>query len=413
MEERSLKVVDSNKTFFGKLSKTLSKIIIPTKIGINGMVITMKRNAMLKTYEAFSKENEDYEVLNNPKNSDVDKQKILSKKYKEAYSIYLEAIDKYIMDTVYKKVKTNTASAFEKDAMGNYYKITTLKEKEYTEYKYQKQKYLIELDYESLKLNAKGKALEKYKDFYVTQMDSFYKGILKNYSVKLAECSRRLDTSTDVYNKIFDILDEYINKILIIKLEDPNNGIEERVGSELNRLDQFDIGELDSKDYVEKNMLLLGISRQIFTHSLPLVAAEQCYDKLLKDIISIASSMHRAKVDEEKQVAEQNLEKAKLEAYNLLLDLLENYNIKLLSGKVYWEKTEERESYKKFYEEYEKAETAREKEILFLRREITTLEENDENKNIIKFYKDRLVSYGVMRKIKDDCKTSTKYIRNK
>ena len=389
MEERSLKVVDSNKTFFGKLSKTLSKIIIPTKIGINGIVINLKRNNMLKAYE----------VLNNPKNSDVDKQKILSKKYKEAYSIYLEAIDKYIMDTVYKKVKTNTASAFEKDAMGNYYKITTLKEKEYTEYKYQKQKYLIELDYESLKLNAKGKALEKYKDFYVTQMDSFYKGILKNYSVKLAECSRRLDTSADVYNKIFDILDEYINKILIIKLEDPNNGIEERVGSELNRLDQFDIGELDSKDYVEKNMLLLGISRQIFTHSLPLVAAEQCYDKLLRDIRKI--------------IVMTKDEKAKLEAYSLLLDLLEAYDIKLLSGKVYWEKTEERESYKKFYEEYEKAETAREKEILFLRREITTLEENDENKNIIKFYKDRLVSYGVMRKIKDDCKTSTKYIRNK
>lgn len=389
MEERSLKVVDSNKTFFGKLSKTLSKIIIPTKIGINGIVINLKRNNMLKAYE----------VMNNPKNSDPDKQKILSKKYKEAYSLYLEAIDKYIMDTVYKKVKTNTASAFEKDAMGNYYKITTLKEKEYTEYKYQKQKYLIELDYESLKLNAKGKALEKYKDFYVTQMDSFYKGILKNYSVKLAECSRRLDNSTDVYNKIFDILDEYINKILIIKLEDPNNGIEERVGSELNRLDQFDIGELDSKDYVEKNMLLLGISRQIFTHSLPLVAAEQCYNKLLRDIRKII-------------VMTQD-EKAKLEAYNLLLDLLENYNIKLLSGKVYWEKTEERESYKKFYEEYEKAETAREKEILFLRREITTLEENDENKNIIKFYKNRLVSYGVMRKIKDNCKTSTKYIRNK
>lgn len=389
MEERSLKVVDSNKTFFGKLSKTLSKIIIPTKIGINGIVINLKRNNMLKAYE----------VLNNPKNSDVDKQKILSKKYKEAYSLYLEAIDKYIMDTVYKKVKTNTASAFEKDAMGNYYKITTLKEKEYTEYKYQKQKYLIELDYESLKLNAKGKALEKYKDFYVTQMDSFYKGILKNYSVKLAECSRRLDNSTDVYNKIFDILDEYINKILIIKLEDPNNGIEERVGLELNRLDQFDIGELDSKDYVEKNMLLLGISRQIFTHSLPLVAAEQCYDKLLRDIRKIIV------ITQDK--------KAKLEAYNLLLDLLENYNIKLLSGKVYWEKTEERESYKKFYEEYEKAETVREKEILFLRREITALEENDENKNIIKFYKNRLVTYGVMRKIKDNCKTSTKYIRNK
>ena len=50
LEERSLKVVDSNKTFFGKLSKTLSKIIIPTKIGINGFVINLKRNNLLKNY---------------------------------------------------------------------------------------------------------------------------------------------------------------------------------------------------------------------------------------------------------------------------------------------------------------------------------------------------------------------------
>ena len=389
MEERSLKVVDSNKTFFGKLSKTLSKIIIPTKIGINGFVINLKRNNLLKAYE----------IMNNSKTIDEEKKKVISSKYQEAYSLYLEAIDKHIMDTVYKKVKTNTASEFEKEAMGNYYKITTLKSTDYVEYKYQKQKYLIELDYESLKMNTKSKALERYKEFYLTQMDTFYKGILKNYSVKLAECSRRINTNVDVYNKIFDVLSEYVSKILYIKMQDENSLIEEKIGNEIHRLDQFEIGELDAKDYIEKNMILLGISRQVFTHSLPLVAAEQCYDKLLKDIRKII-------------VMTQD-EKAKLEAYNLLLDLLENYNIKLLSGKVYWEKTEERESYKKFYEEYEKAETAREKEILFLRREITTLEENDENKNIIKFYKDRLVSYGVMRKIKDDCKTSTKYIRNK
>ena len=42
MEERSLKVIDTNKTFFGKLTNTLSKILIPTKIGINGLVINMK-----------------------------------------------------------------------------------------------------------------------------------------------------------------------------------------------------------------------------------------------------------------------------------------------------------------------------------------------------------------------------------
>ena len=387
MEERSLKVVDSNKTFFGKLSKTLSKIIIPTKIGINGIVINLKRNNLLKAYE----------IMNNSKTSDEEKKKVISSKYQEAYSLYLEAIDKHIMDTVYKKVKTNTASEFEKEAMGNYYKITTLKSTDYVEYKYQKQKYLIELDYESLKMNTKSKALERYKEFYLTQMDTFYKGILKNYSVKLAECSRRINTNVDVYNKIFDVLSEYVSKILYIKMQDENSLIEEKIGNEIHRLDQFEIGELDAKDYIEKNMILLGISRQVFTHSLPLVAAEQCYNKLLNDT--------------RKLIVRTTDEKVKMETYNLLLDLLEAYDIKLLSGKVYWEKIDEREKYKRFYAEYEKAETSREKEILFLKREISILDSNEENKEIIQFYKNRLISYGVMKSLKNNCRTSNKFTK--
>mgnify|MGYP004464101261 FL=1 len=387
MEERSLKVVDSNKTFFGKLSKTLSKIIIPTKIGINGFVINLKRNNLLKAYE----------IMNNSKTIDEEKKKVISSKYQEAYSLYLEAIDKHIMDTVYKKVKTNTASEFEKEAMGNYYKITTLKSTDYVEYKYQKQKYLIELDYESLKMNTKSKALERYKEFYLTQMDTFYKGILKNYSVKLAECSRRINTNVDVYNKIFDVLSEYVSKILYIKMQDENSLIEEKIGNEIHRLDQFEIGELDAKDYIEKNMILLGISRQVFTHSLPLVAAEQCYNKLLNDT--------------RKLIVRTTDEKVKMETYNLLLDLLEAYDIKLLSGKVYWEKIDEREKYKRFYAEYEKAETSREKEILFLKREISILDSNEENKEIIQFYKNRLISYGVMKSLKNNCRTSNKFTK--
>lgn len=387
LEERSLKVVDSNKTFFGKLSKTLSKIIIPTKIGINGFVINLKRNNLLKAYE----------IMSNSKTSDEEKKKVISSKYQEAYSLYLEAIDKHIMDTVYKKVKTNTASEFEKEAMGNYYKITTLKSTDYIEYKYQKQKYLIELDYESLKLNTKSKSLERYKEFYLTQMDTFYKGILKNYSVKLAECSRRINTNVDVYNKIFDVLSEYVSKILYIKMQDENSLIEEKIGNEIHRLDQFEIGELDAKDYIEKNMVLLGISRQVFTHSLPLVAAEQCYNKLLSDT--------------RKLIVRTTDEKVKMETYNLLLDLLEAYDIKLLSGKVYWEKIDEREKYKRFYAEYEKAETSREKEILFLKREISILDSNEENKEIIQFYKNRLISYGVMKSLKNNCRTSNKFTK--
>ncbi len=382
MEQRSLRVVDSNKTFFGKISSTLSKIMIPTKIGINGMVINFKRNNLLKSYEAKHKEGLDEE-----------KKKIAEDKYQEAYTLYLEAIDKYIMDSVYKKVKLNTASDFEKEAMGNYYKITSLKENEYIEYKYRKQKYLIELDYESLKLNAKEKLLEKYKAFYIEQMDIFYKGILKNYAVKLADTPRGGENlKIKVYTSIFETLNEYVSTILPIK---DNGKIDERIRDDYNKLDQFDIGELDAKDYVEKNMLLLNISRQLFTHSLPLVAAEQCYNKLLSDLRLII-----VRIESERQ---------KSEAYDLLLDLAEAYNIKTLSTKVYWEKLEEREKYKKFWEKYKNTDNPKEKEILFLKREIETIEDNENNRAILAFYKEKLISYGVMRKIKNSCRTSTKY----
>ena len=36
----------------------------------------------------------------------------------------------------------------------------------------------------------------------------------------------------------------------------------------------------------------------------------------------------------------------------MLINLIEDYNIKLLSSKVYWENANKREEYKKFYEKY-------------------------------------------------------------
>ena len=52
------------------------------------------------------------------------------------------------------------------------------------------------------------------------------------------------------------------------------------------------------------------------------------YEKLLKDIRKI--------------IVADKTKKAKLETYNIFLDLMEAYSIKLLSGKVYWEKVEEK-----------------------------------------------------------------------
>lgn len=180
MEERSLKITGADTGFFNKLTKTLTRMLIPTKIGINGMVITIKRNAMLKTYEAFSKESQEY-------NNDE-----LEKKFDSAYTVYLEALDKHIMDSIYKKVRNGTASDFEKEALSKYYEVTSLKEKDYIDYKYRKQKYLIDLDWQGINANSKEKIKQKYISFYIYKMDSLYKSILKNYSIKISRHNKCL-----------------------------------------------------------------------------------------------------------------------------------------------------------------------------------------------------------------------------
>ena len=54
VEHRELRVANTDKTFFTKLTNTISKLLIPTKVGINGMLISIKRNNLLKNYEMYS-----------------------------------------------------------------------------------------------------------------------------------------------------------------------------------------------------------------------------------------------------------------------------------------------------------------------------------------------------------------------
>jgi len=388
MEERSLKVVAPNTTFFNKISNTISKLLTPGKIGLNGMLISMKRNNLIKYYENYKK----FE-----KSTDVSKKDQALNRYEESYTLYLESIDKFIMDSVYKKVKNGSATVFERDALSNYYNIVHLKENEYLEYKYRKQKFLLELDFENFKTVGKEKLVEKYKCLYVEKMDVLYKGIIKNYSIKLADGIKAQTTGlVHLYKRIFETLEEYIKKIVPIKLEiDKENENYSTILAGYEDYEKFSVGKLDEKEYLEKNMILLGLSRVLFTHSLPLVAAEQCYNKLLRDLRSLI-------------VATTN-ETKKEEAYKMLIKLIEDYNVKLLSTKVYWENSDEREKYKKFWAKYSKLTDSEEKEILALQRELSGIENTTpKNKELRKFYKAKLVDFGVMKTLKDRCLTGEK-----
>ena len=391
MEERSLRITGTDKTFFNKITNTITKMLIPTRIGINGMLITVKRNALIKAFE----NNKDDENSN--------------KKYEEAYTAYLEALDKYVLDSIYKKVKNDTATNFEKEALSKYYGITRLKDTEYTEYKYRKQKYLLELDYESIKSGNKEKVLEKYNKFYISKMDSLYKGILKNYSIKLADTTNIYDSTKEwIYTKIFCTLEEYIENILYLKLKEEKTEKKEEIQKEYEKYEKFTVGKLDTRDSIEKNMVLLGISRKLFTHSLPLIVAEQCYMKLLKDARSLVQDTKIANKREK--------------AYTMLINLIEDYNSKLLSTKVYWENPKDRENFKDFWNQYKEisklkeldfVEYIKQKEILFIRDDMRKLhEEKTDYTKLIKYYKRKLVDYGVMREIKS-YKSNCNYIKKK
>ena len=392
MEERSLRVVATDKTFFNKLTNTLTKFLIPTQIGFNSLKISMKRNVLIKTYETL-----------NAENAPVEKKEELEKRYDDAYTAYLEALDKYVLDTIYKKVKNETATQFESTALSQYYGIVQLKDREYNEYKYRKQKYLLELDNESVKNTAKEKVIEKYNRFYVSKQDSLYKGILKNYSIKLADSTNIYDSSKDwIYVKIFNTLEDYMKNILPLKISDPKL---ESVSKDYEKYEKFSVGKLDTRDNIEKNMILLGISRNLFTHSLPLVVAEQCYMKLLKDA--------RCLVQDTKIAAKRE------KAYTMVLNLIEDYNIRLLSTKVYWDNSKEREEFKNFYEQYKQIEKlkevdfikyVKEKEILFIKTDLKKIR-NDKTdySRLIKYYKRKLVDYGVMKEIRKAKAQNVKY----
>ena len=379
MEERSLRIYNSEKTFFSKLTNTLTKIIVPTQIGINSVLISMKRNNVLKAYEGTLEDTENQE-----------KKESAKKKFEDVYALYLEAVDKHIMDSIYKKVKNDTATDFEKNALSKYYTVIHLKDSEY-------------LDYQSLKRSEKTKLLDKYKTFYIKEMDVLYKGLLKHYSIKLAD-NLTYGTKEETYNKIFATVEEYIVNVLPLKFEQNKSKEYAQILEDYNNFEKFTVGKLDQNDNIEKNMILLSISRKLFTHSLPLIVAEQCYIKLLKDVRSL--------IVDTKVVRKQE------KAYSLLIKLIEEYNIKLLSTKIYWDKPSDREEYKEFWKKYQKiselkginnAEYNEQIEILFITNDLKKVYAN-ENKyyKIIKFYKNKLVELGAMRNLKNSFTSNIK-----
>ena len=271
-KSKTLKIITTNTNFIGRVATTIRNILVPTKIGMNSFLISMKRRAYIKADKILEK------VKEVPSKSQREE---AERKYNIAYEEYLEAIDKYIMDSIYAKVRTDRATKIEKKALADYYKINTNKSEQYEEYKNKKQLFLLSLDYKVLKASGK-KIDEKYEELYALKETKIYRNLLKNYSVRLAD--NRLisnEKKNGIYMEIFRSLAEYVKEILPLEMKHSKINKYSKIQSEIDRYNSY-LGKLDEKDNLERTIILLNISRTLFTHSLPMPVIEECFRKIIK-----------------------------------------------------------------------------------------------------------------------------------
>ncbi|MBE5822175.1 MAG: hypothetical protein E7311_06305 [Clostridiales bacterium] len=383
-----LVVVKDQNNLFNRALNNLSKSIYLSRGSFRNLFIGVKRNQALKTFKNYQ---------NVSQIPDEQKREIINKKYENAYSKYLEALDNYVVNTIYSKVQENKGSYEDNKLIEEYQKIARLKETEHMEYKYKRQRFLIEKDFATVLKMKNLYTIEMYKNFYVYKMDNIYKTLLRTYSIKLMENS---DKKENIYEQMFNELEEYIVTVLPYKMQISELEVYQNIVEEYKKFERYKY-EVDLKDgikYVEKNMLLLSISRELFAHSLPLVAAEQCYIRLLKKAREIL-------------VSADNFSK-KEEAYKLIINLIECYNVKLLSKKAYWDDPKEREEYRKFTNEFlrinklqivDYEEYIRQKESLFIYYDLKMINRSNSNKYeaIKEYYRIKLRELKGLRKIKN------------
>lgn len=103
-----------------------------------------------------------------------------------------------MMNKIYKRVKLEIATEYEKNILSEYYYILKLKEEHYEEYNYRKQKFLMDLDYENIESDEK--IFENFKITYEYIINKIYGNLLK------------LNDNKDETNRneyILNVLEEY------------------------------------------------------------------------------------------------------------------------------------------------------------------------------------------------------------
>lgn len=384
MAELQLKVVkNSDNGVFGKAINNFNKVLYSSGGGFFNIFMNSKRSSLLKAYANFE---------NVTKMSTEEKQKTITEKYEKAYENYLNALEKYITETVYTKVKKKVSNIKENNLLSEYYEINSLKGVEYGEYRYRIQLMLLHMDWETIIASKSDAFISKYKKFYVSVVGQVYKSIMRHYAIQITNTT---DDKEKIFNKIYNLTEEYLQNFLPYTEQTENTKlIMEAYKNYVQKIDGF--ARKDFND-LKRELHLLELARKIFTYSLPTLAAEECYFSILQKARIIIMNTYIAA--------------DKFGTYNLLLDTLESYHTNVLSQKTVWSNDDEKEKYQKFWNqflEYKKLERIdfdeykRLREVLFITREIKEIKKLDKNyDHLLAYYRERMRQQKGLRYFKN------------
>ena len=303
---RSLEIYRPENSAGVRLSRMLSKILPRQKNSLNSILISIRRNDVIKKYTSFLKNG-------NQKSQD---------KFDNSYELYIETINEYIMNKVYKRVKNGIADEYEKTILSKYYYILKLKDEKYEEYVVRKQKYLLRLDYYNL---VEEKSFIDFKRMYEDKTIDIYK--------KLLEIFQKNDKDKTIVKTVLSIINSYCQDVSIRDRTLEHDAVMKYIKF------KAEMKKSNIVDVITKNEMLIEVARTAFSQEISKETMKDIYMDLIKKInVWLNDNINKKHFNE---------------VYNLLLRIIKKYNPKV-KNPIALEKEYLSKDEKNKYEELEK-----------------------------------------------------------
>lgn len=383
MAEVQLKLVKRTEDgVFGRAINNLNRMLYSPSGSFFNLAINAKRNNVVKNF--LQSENLE-KIVNDKKRSQV------MTKYERTYESYLDMLENYIKETIYNKSKKKVSSIKENKILSNYFELINLKNNDLVEYKYKRQTLLLAMDWDII-LSSKGNSfVEKYKKFYNSVVEQLYKSLMRHYAINLTDATKDKDQT---YKNIYNLIEDYIKDILPFHEETETQ--KRIIDVYKNKIITIDTYNKQSYSEIKRSMYLLELSKYMFAYSLPMIALDQCYQELMN---SCRTALMNTFLDADK-----------FEIYQLLIDLLESYNVNVLSKKIYWETDNEKEEYMKFWDKYNEfkkleridySEYIRLREVHFIMDDLKKIKNDKKYEELKKYYRERMQQQRGFRVLKN------------